>query len=281
VAWWVAFALILVGGCAEGMDAGVDGGDGGGGGGRRDGGGGAAGCDADLATDPSSCGLCGRTCVVPNAVAACVAGECAVGTCDDGWQDDNASPLDGCEAEAVVCTEDAPCPTSCGTTGATRCGDPPTCAAPPEACNLADDDCNGGCDDGAGCRVGVHRSYGGGEHFYTTSREEAACCGYSVEAYDFFWLYAADPGGLRPLFRCNMGGRHFYTTSTSCEMMGGLELTVGFIAADARCGAIPLYRLHHAGANDHFYTVSAPERDSAIGLGYTDRGIVGYVWSSP
>ena len=45
-------------------------------------------------------------------------------------------------------------------------------------------------------------------------------------------------------------------------------------------GAEPLYRLRHANG-DHFYTVSAPERDSAIGLGYTLVGTIGYVFRAP
>jgi hypothetical protein len=52
-------------------------------------------------------------------------------------------------------------------------------------------------------------------------------------------------------------------------------------AGDARCGAIPLYRLYSGAAGNHFYTTSAPERDNAVSVyGYVEGGIAAYVWPS-
>lgn len=235
----------------------------------------------ELQSDPEHCGGCGRTCVVPNASAACVAGACAVGRCTPGFVDCNARSEDGCERSAD-CDEGASCTTGCGTAGTTVCVDActPTCAPPAELCNLLDDDCDGACESGlSGCRTAVHRSNGPNGHFYTTSRDEAACCGMSVEGYDFFFLSAVPIDGTQPFFRCLAAdGHHLYTTDTGCEMAAG-EGQMGFIARTAVCGAVPLYRLFHS-SGDHFYTTSAPERDSALGLGYEDRGIVGYVWTA-
>ncbi len=223
-------------------------------------------------------------CVVPRATAACVAGACAIGACERGFVDCNASPDDGCET-ALDCVEGSACATSCGTEGARACGDPcaPVCAPPAEACNARDDDCDGACESGlAGCRRPVHRSNGPAGHFYTIDAGEAACCGMTVEALGFFHLYTAGHDGLQPLFRCiHRDGHHFYTTDTACDMDGAFEGQLGFVAMAPQCGSTPLHRLHHAGSNDHFYTHSDAERDSAIGLGYTYRGVVGHVWLSP
>lgn len=283
----------VLAGCASGADLAMRSDGGIGGGDARAGSDGSAGCAAPLAlcgsrcvdtsSDVEHCGACDRTCVVPGASAACVEGECAVGACETGTLDCNGDPEDGCEHEDA-CAEAAACTTSCGSTGALSCADrcAPVCAPPAELCNLADDDCDGACEAGLpGCRVAVHRSNGSSGHFYTASREEAACCGMTVESYDFYHLHAGMVDGTQPLFRClASGGYHFYTTDTGCEAAGALEGTLGFIGMTERCGAVPLYRLRHPGG-DHFYTHSAPERDSAVGLGYTYVGITGYVWLAP
>lgn len=238
----------------------------------------------DVARAVDDCGGCGRTCVVPGAVAACVEGACAVGACLAGRADCNADPNDGCEV-AVDCTEGAVCTTTCGTTGVRGCADAcaPTCAPPPEACNARDDDCDGACEAGLpGCRVGVHRAYGAGGHFQTTNLAEAGCCGFAVEIANFYWVHAAAADGLQPWFRCLASdGHHYATTDTAADGIGVIEGTMGFVAREPRCGAVPLYRLRNPGG-DHFYTVSAPERDAAIArFGYADLGVAAYVWTSP
>jgi hypothetical protein len=275
--------LVCLAACANGHDRPTDGG------GRADAGANVR-CDdgercgavcVDTNADPDHCGGCGRTCVIPNATSACEAGACAVGTCRPGFVDCNADPNDGCE-RAIECAEGASCATACGTTGSTRCDDvcTPVCAPPAESCNLIDDDCDGACEAGLpGCRLAVHRSNGPNGHFYTTSRDEAACCSMSVESYDFFFLSALGIDGTSPLMRCLApDGHHLYTTDTGCEGVA-YEGQMGFVARSAVCGAVPLYRLFLGG--NHFYTTSAPERDSAIASGYEDRGIVGYVWTTP
>ena len=72
-------------------------------------------------TDPQHCGSC-NPCDVPNAVAACNAGACGVGSCRFGFFDINNNPADGCEY-------------SCINTGAERCDD-------------TDNNCNGQIDEG-------------------------------------------------------------------------------------------------------------------------------------
>ena len=38
----------------------------------------------DTSTDPDNCGVCGRTCVIPNAVSGCSMGECIIDSCELG-----------------------------------------------------------------------------------------------------------------------------------------------------------------------------------------------------
>lgn len=246
---------------------------------------------ADLQTDPGNCGQCGRSCVIPQATAACVAGECAMAACEPGWSDCDAMVVTGCETP-VDCQADTPCTTACGSEGAVDCtdacagaGGAPVCTPPAETCNVIDDDCDGTCDQGPlpACRVSVHRSNSPTlGHFYTTDLAEATSGDLSLEAQDYFWLYA-DVEGLQPLFRCiKANGKRWLTTSIDCEGTAAPELTMGFISPDARCGSTPLYRLRNAPPDAHFYTTSAGERDNAVSnLGFVDEGIAGYVWSGP
>jgi hypothetical protein len=245
---------------------------------------------ADLDTDPSNCGQCGRSCVIPQATATCVAGECGMGVCDAGFSDCDAMIVTGCETP-IDCQEAMPCTTACGSEGTVDCTDAcavagePVCLAPAETCNVIDDDCDGTCDQGPlpGCRVSVHRSNSPTlGHFYTTDLAEATSGDLSLEAQDYFWLYA-DVEGLQPLFRCiKANGKRWLTTSIDCEATAAPELTMGFIAPDARCGSTPLYRLRNPPPDAHFYTTSAAERDNAVNnLGFVDEGIAGYIWAGP
>lgn len=283
----LALAL-LAGACATGVGPGMRD-DGGGADARADASlscGALAACDGrcvDLQTDPQNCGGCGRTCVVPGAESACTDGACAIARCALGAADCNGSAEDGCET-AITCSAGAACTTSCGTQGTRSCDDAcaPSCTPPAELCNAADDDCDGACEAGLpGCRAGVHRSSGNAQHFYTTSLSEAGCCGFSVEAENYFYVHAEPADGLQPFFRCiTSTGHHYYTTDTAADGLGGIESTLGFVARDARCGAVPLHRMRHSGG-DHFYTTSAAERDNALGLGYEYVGVAAYVWTAP
>ena len=169
-----------------------------------------------------------------------------------------------------------------GGTGGGAGGSGGGCVASAETCNNLDDDCNGKCDDGAGCRHGVYRSVSAatGEHFYTTSASEAVCCGFTLEASNFYYLYSASQSGLSAFYRClSSNGKHFYTKSASCEGAGTQEGILGYAADQATCGAVPLYRLNKSSIGDHFYTTSATERDSAVAQsGYQYEGIAAYVW---
>lgn len=236
----------------------------------------------DTRRDPYNCGTCGRTCVVAQATAACEAGECAIGSCDDGWLDCDGDLSTGCE-QADECIEGAACTTTCGTTGATSCADrcAPVCAPPDETCNAVDDDCDDECDEGlAGCRQGVHRSHGPDGHFYTLDATEAGSGGRTLERTDYFSLYAEDVAGLSPLFRCRLpNGTQLLTSSTDCEVGVAPEGTLGFMARGPRCGSVALHRLSNPANGAHFYTTSSAERDNAVATyGYVSEGVTGHVW---
>ena len=181
------------------------------------------------------------------------------------------------------------CSTACGS-GTETCtsGSFGGCTAPPvpaETCNLADDNCDGVCDNvSGGCRRGVHRSFNpaSGEHFYTTNATEAGCCGFSVEALNYFYLYRTAGGGRRALRRCLLAsGFHLLTTTTNCEGAPGAtdEGVQGYIGTAPACGSTPLYRL--VNGNDHLYVTTVAARSEALGAGYTSEGVAGHIWLSP
>jgi hypothetical protein len=59
---------------------------------------GADGC-GDTSSDPNNCGMCGRRCSFPNAVASCAAGACVIGTCASGFADCDGTNRNGCETD--------------------------------------------------------------------------------------------------------------------------------------------------------------------------------------
>ena len=237
----------------------------------------------DTVSDPLNCGGCGRTCVVANASAACVAGRCAVGACARGFSDADGDAENGCEFEAM-CASGGACETACGSAGRLECSSgAPACAPPEETCDAADEDCDGACDEGpvVGCRVGVHRGQGNG-HVYTTELDVAQSPPYQLESSDYFFVYGEPAPGTGPAYLClKPNGKRFLTGASNCEFGAAPERTLGYWAGDARCGAIPLYRLYSGAAGNHFYTTSAPERDNAVSVyGYVEEGIAAYAWPS-
>jgi hypothetical protein len=218
-------------------------------------------CDTGL----RRCVECSRAEHCPGG-ASCAGGRCMMVMCPAGRADCNRNAGDGCEVDLAADR------LNCGACGAT----------PAEACNTRDDNCDGRCDEAPGCRVGVHRS-SGVEHFYTTNRAEAGCCGFTVEFENFFYLYGAMVPGTAPLYRCYSGaqGRHLLTPDAGCEGFAR-EGIIGFVGTSAACGAVPLYRLYNPTSRDNFYTTSAAERDNAVAMyGYQARELAGYVWTAP
>lgn len=239
---------------------------------------------ADLSSDPHNCGGCGRTCVIPHAVEICNAGACAIAACDPGHFDADADPDNGCELESA-CLPDTDCATDCDTLGRQSCDDGIAfCAPPPEICNAIDDNCDGACDDGPlpGCRQAIHRSNGNG-HLFTDDFAAAQANGYRLEAQAFFHLYVAEAPATRAVFLCQKpNGKHLLTTDTACEIGRAPLRTIGYWSPTPACASVPLFRVYQPASDNHFYTLSEPERNNAIAnLGYRDEGIAGYVWRGP
>lgn len=198
------------------------------------------------------------------------------GTKDDGNPGGGAKCSTGqpgvCSAGSMTCTS-----------GKLSCE--PLTPASGEKCNLLDDDCDDSCDEGAGCRVGVHRSWSGsvGAHLYTTNLGEAQSGGYTLEFQNFYYLYSASQPGMAKFYRCiKTNGKPFYTTSSACEGGGTNHSTLGYIgSASTGCDSTPLYRLYASSSGNHFYTPSTSERDYAVTIGYKYESIAGYVWKQP
>ena len=140
----------------------------------------------DTDTDADNCGGCGRPCTLPNALAQCTGGACAITACTQGYADCDANPANGCEVHVAddaancggcghacaaneVCVEGACQAAACVqplqtcTAGGASCCDGRTCggltsgcggslrccAAANQECFNACDCCNAGA--GAGC----------------------------------------------------------------------------------------------------------------------------------
>ena len=106
-----------------------------------------AGACLNTRIDPSNCGVCGRACSIAQGTASCVAGECAVASCNTGFGDCDAIASNGCETDLTSSG------TSCG-----RCGNAcvpganASAACAGGACRVTCDpgfaDCNGSAADG-------------------------------------------------------------------------------------------------------------------------------------
>lgn len=224
----------------------------------------------DVMSDPNNCGKCGVSCVIPTSDAACVAGACAVGTCAAGFADCDHDVNNGCE---LALPQGQACPFMC-------------MMGAPELCNLQDDNCDGLCDDGAlpGCRQGVHRAVSPSiGHFYTLDANEAMSGDITPETLNYFYTYATAVPGLPALYRCLKGnGKRLYTLDPGCEGAGPQEGILGYVAGDASCGAVPLFRLFSGASQEHFYTTSEAERDNAVAMyGYTYEAVACHVWAGP
>ena len=136
-------------------------------------------------------------------------------------------------------------------------------------------------------RIAIHRAYHprNRQHLFSTSLAEiTGAAGLTLEAEGAFHLSRSADTGTAPLHRCYLGrGWHLLTTHASCEHAPGAvdEGVMGHLATTPLPGTIPLYRLFHAGALDHFYTTSAAERDYAVTLGYVAEGVSGHVYVAP
>lgn len=133
------------------------------------------------------------------------------------------------------------------------------------------------------------------KHFYTSAWSELGVLKNNW-VYERFEGYVAATSdcyipGAQPLYRLwsDSSQKHFYTASLDeanrAVAQSGFkrERDVGYILrdADSRYHTAPLYQLYKASTKDHFYTITATERDSAVSVSqYEHEGIAAYVFGS-
>jgi hypothetical protein len=118
------------------------------------------GCETNL-NDPASCGACGVVCALPNAVAACPAGECTLSACNLGFADCDGDAANGCEASLTSNASCGACGVACALPNALSSCATGTCTA--VSCNEGHYDCDGQGDNGCEalpCNPGQHCATG-------------------------------------------------------------------------------------------------------------------------
>lgn len=130
----------------------------------------------DLTSDPRHCGTCDRACTAPpNAVATCMAGDCAF-ECDPGYADCDGDPANGCESMLRELDHCGRCGERCERPGAVASCATGTCQM--LGCAPLFGDCDG--DPGNGCEEDLSSSLtrcGGCDTACTTGVDngEVAC----------------------------------------------------------------------------------------------------------
>ena len=80
----------------------------------------------------TDCAACGAACALNNATATCSTGACLIASCNQGFDDCNNDPSDGCEQRLDTLTSCGACGVSCSRPNATATCDSGTCVG---ACN--------------------------------------------------------------------------------------------------------------------------------------------------
>jgi len=119
------------------------------------------GCEVELATSPTNCGMCGTTCTRANAASSCMMGMCALGACTEGFGNCDGNDANGCETDV---REDR---ANCGRCGA-MCAMPANGSAVCQAgrcrsnCNLGFADCDNDAQNGCEAEIATSTMHCGG-----------------------------------------------------------------------------------------------------------------------
>jgi len=173
----------------------------------------ANGCEADLLAGGQSCGGCGLACAPANAVGACVAGRCSIGSCRAGFEDCDGNAANGCEANL---TAD---PVRCGSCAG-------VCAFP----NAGSSCVGGACALGA-CAAGFGNCDGAAANGCETNvSASTTSCGECGRACSFANASATCSGGVCALGACGLGwGDCDGNPANGCE--------TSLTSSGAHCGA--------------------------------------------
>ncbi len=131
----------------------------------------------DTQTSLADCGGCGMACAPPNAVGACVSGECAVDSCTSGFTDDDGNPTNGCEVAPAAGTGGGAGRGSGGTGGAGGSSAATGGSGGSSAATGGSGGSNGGA---AGSGTGGSRSGAGGVAANAAQSKDEGGCGCEV-----------------------------------------------------------------------------------------------------
>jgi hypothetical protein len=168
------------------------------------------GCETDLRTTTSHCGMCGRACSLPNATAACTAGACAIATCASNFGDCNGAASDGCEVDTRTSVAHCgSCGRACSLPNATATCSAGSCAI--GSCASLYGNCDG--DAANGCEASL----------LTTA--SCGACGTSCTAGGAHTVGRCQPGSGSVLPRCALACEGGWTDCNAnladgCEAMG-------------------------------------------------------------
>jgi hypothetical protein len=111
------------------------------------------GCEVSTATDVTHCGTCTTVCSVANGTPACLVGQCAIGTCNNGFADCTGGYGDGCETDTATSPAHCgACNAACNLANATSGCAASTCTL--VSCDSGFDNCNTTIADG--CEVNLN-----------------------------------------------------------------------------------------------------------------------------
>lgn len=110
------------------------------------------GCEQDIASSATNCGLCGRTCSATNAASVCSGALCTLGACSAGFGNCDGDSTNGCETDTKVeVLHCGGCDQGCQLAHATPRCEASTCQVSSCEANFAD--CDGA--PGNGCEVSL------------------------------------------------------------------------------------------------------------------------------
>lgn len=136
------------------------------------------GCEKRL-DDTNNCGACGVSCGFENATASCFSGVCVLESCNEGFDDCNNNPIDGCETSLNSSLNCGACDNSCPTleNGSMICEDG---VCTPGACYPGWDSCDDDPDTLCETRIDTTENCGSCGHACDSKTSNLCRNGYCV-----------------------------------------------------------------------------------------------------